>query len=78
MSDNEFLVRLHYAFQSDQKLYFVNKIYQYKKVVDFVGGGELFYYLRKYVRFNEKVVQFYAAEILLALDFLHKKNVIYR
>lgn len=42
--DNEFMVKLHFAFQSEHKLYLV---------LDYVCGGELFYYLRKYVRFNE-------------------------
>jgi serine/threonine protein kinase len=43
-----------------------------------MGGGELFFYLRKYIRFNETVVQFYAAEVLLALQFMHENNIIYR
>ncbi len=54
--DNEFMVKLHFAFQSEHKLYLVIflMIIKYKKqVLDYVCGGELFYYLRKYVRFNE-------------------------
>lgn len=43
-----------------------------------MSGGELFYYLRKYIRFDENVVQFYAAEILLALQFMHENKIIYR
>lgn len=46
-------------------------------MVDYVPEGELFYHL-KFAKFNIKIIQFYAAEILLALDYLHKKNVIYR
>jgi serine/threonine protein kinase len=48
------------------------------QVVDYMGGGELFFYLRKYIRFNETVVQFYAAEVLLALQYMHENNIIYR
>ena len=40
--------------------------------------GELFYLLRRRKRFPEDIARFYAAEILLALDYLHKKNIIYR
>lgn len=35
---SEFIVNLHYAFQTPDKLYFV---------VDFLNGGELYYHLRK-------------------------------
>jgi len=47
-------------------------------VIDFLNGGELFYHLRKEQRFDEKRTQFYAAEIVLALEYLHKNGVIYR
>jgi serine/threonine protein kinase len=43
-----------------------------------MGGGELFFYLRRFIRFNENVVMFYGAEILLAIEYLHSKNFIYR
>ena len=64
-----FIVRLHYAFQTPEKLYFV---------IDFLNGGELFYHLRREQRFSEDRTRFYAAEILLALECLHKNGVIYR
>ena len=64
-----FIVRLHYAFQTPEKLYFV---------IDFLNGGELFYHLRREQRFSEDRARFYAAEILLALECLHKNGVIYR
>ena len=40
--------------------------------------GELFFHLRKCERFSEAKTRFYAAEIVLALEHLHKKNIIYR
>ena len=40
--------------------------------------GELFYHLRKEKRFTEDRARFYAAEIVLALECLHKHNIIYR
>ena len=36
--DSPFIVKLHYAFQTEAKLYFV---------MDFLNGGELFFHLRK-------------------------------
>jgi serine/threonine protein kinase len=40
--------------------------------------GELFYLLRRNKKFPEDVAKFYAAEILLALEYLHSRNIIYR
>jgi serum/glucocorticoid-regulated kinase 2 len=44
----------------------------------FFRGGELFQHLRKKKRFEERLVKFYAAQILLGLGHLHEKNIIYR
>jgi serine/threonine protein kinase len=41
-------------------------------------GGELFQYLREERRFSEERVKFYAAQIALALGYLHKSQVLYR
>ncbi|KAJ2989445.1 hypothetical protein NUW58_g3461 [Xylaria curta] len=47
-------------------------------VMDFVEGGELFSLLRKSGRFPNPVAKFYAAEVTLALEYLHSRNIIYR
>lgn len=64
-----FIVTLHYAFQSPTQLYFV---------LDYCGGGELFFHLGKAGRFKESVARFYAAELVLALGHLHRRGVVYR
>ena len=46
--------------------------------MDFLNGGELFYHLKREGRFTESRTCFYVAEILLALECLHKNGVIYR
>jgi serine/threonine protein kinase len=43
-----------------------------------MSGGELFFYLRKYIKFSEEVAKFYAAELVCALEYLHQNNIIYR
>ncbi|EWM22280.1 protein kinase 2 [Nannochloropsis gaditana] len=63
-----FLMRLSYAFQTKQKLYMV---------VDYMAGGELFFWLKK-GKFGQTRAKLYAAEILCALEALHKHNVVYR
>ncbi|OAG25958.1 camp-dependent protein kinase A [Alternaria alternata] len=64
-----FLITLWGTFQDSKNLYMV---------MDFVEGGELFSLLRKSQRFPNPVAKFYAAEVTLALDYLHSHNIIYR
>jgi serine/threonine protein kinase len=64
-----FIVRLKSTFQSPDKLYFV---------MELVTGGSLLPYLKRYSKFSETTTRFYAAEILLALEFLHSKGFLYR
>ena len=67
--DHPFIVKLIYVFQTAQKLYMV---------MDYCPGGELFYHIQRVERFNEEAVKFYGAQLVLALDHLHKNNIIYR
>jgi len=46
--------------------------------MDFMSGGELFFHLRRANMFNEERSKLYAAELILAIEYMHKKNVIYR
>jgi len=46
--------------------------------MEFVNGGEMYYHVRKDKRFDENRAKFYAAEIVLALEYLHSMGVVYR
>ena len=46
--------------------------------MDFLNGGELFFHLRRETKFSEKRMCFYAAEMILAIECLHKAEIIYR
>jgi protein kinase A len=47
--------------------------------LDYCPGGEVFSYLRKAKRFDENTARFYAAEIVLIIEFLHEtEGVAYR
>ena len=46
--------------------------------MDFMIGGELFFHLRKFHHFSEDQAKFYSAELLLAIEQLHKNGIIYR
>jgi serine/threonine protein kinase len=74
--DNPFLIKIHASFQNEKKLYLV---------LEYCQGGELFGLLSKRKRLTEteyflplSSARFYAAQILLALEYLHSKNIIYR
>lgn len=64
-----FLVNLWGTFKDSKNLYMV---------MDFISGGELFSLLRKSQRFPDPVAKFFAAEVALALDYLHSLDIIYR
>lgn len=40
--------------------------------------GELNFHLRAQKKFNESTAKFIAAEIILALEYLHSQDIIYR
>eukprot|EP01012_Entosiphon_sulcatum_P026694 TRINITY_DN32179_c0_g1_i1.p1 TRINITY_DN32179_c0_g1~~TRINITY_DN32179_c0_g1_i1.p1 ORF type:complete len:372 (-),score=60.50 TRINITY_DN32179_c0_g1_i1:81-1196(-) len=66
-----FIVHLEYTFQSEHKLFFV---------MEYLQGGDLDTYLNQSEgkRFDEEKARFYAAEVLLALQYLHEHSIIYR
>lgn len=39
--------------------------------MEYMPGGELFSHLKKFRRFTERIAKFYAAEVILALEYLH-------
>ncbi|ELA41778.1 AGC/PKA protein kinase [Vittaforma corneae ATCC 50505] len=47
-------------------------------IMEYVIGGELFYYMKKYGRFPPEAVLFFSCEVLMALKFIHNKDIIYR
>ena len=46
--------------------------------MEYVNGGELFFHLSKDKKFSEERAKFYIAEIVHAMTYLHKRNIIYR
>ena len=67
--NHPFIMKLYFAFQTYDKLYLV---------LDYCGGGEIFFHLSRHRRFHEKVARFYNAELLLALGHCHDNGIIYR
>ena len=66
---SNFLASLHSSFQSLDKLFFV---------MEFLPGGDLLFHITKIGRFTSIQARFYAAELYLAVNHLHKNNIIHR
>lgn len=67
--NHPFIVKLNYAFQTENKLYLL---------LDYCPGGDLGNAITKKRRFSEDLAKIYAAEITLALEALHSKDIIFR
>lgn len=64
-----FIVKLFYAFQSPKHLYIV---------LEYCPGKDLNCHLDTCERFPENVAKFLIAEVILAIEYLHDKDIIYR
>ena len=67
--DHPFVVQLAGTFQDTRYLYMI---------LEYVVGGEFFTHLRKAGRFENATSKFYAAQIVMIFDYLHKQDFIYR
>lgn len=70
-ANHPFIVTMYASFQTVDRLCFV---------MEYCAGGEFFRVLQKQPkkRLKESAVRFYAAEVLLALEYLHHLGFIYR
>jgi serine/threonine protein kinase len=69
LSNNPFVVKLYYAFQSEENLYLV---------MEYLIGGDLSSVLAAFGTFEEDMVRIYAAEVALALEYLHLNSIVHR
>ena len=67
--DHPFITKLNFSFQTDRKLYIIT---------DYIQGGSLLYHIRNLGKFKEEIAKIYLAQIILAIEYLHKKSIIYR
>ncbi|KAL9901511.1 cAMP-dependent protein kinase catalytic subunit 3 [Glossina fuscipes] len=67
--DHPFLLNLEWSTKDNCCLYII---------FEYVCGGELFTYLRNAGRFNTETSIFFAAEIVLAFEYLHSLQIVYR
>ncbi|GAM27189.1 hypothetical protein SAMD00019534_103640 [Acytostelium subglobosum LB1] len=67
--NNPFIVKLFATYKTSQYLYFM---------MEYVGKGELFNYIRMESQFKERTAKAIIGEIILAVEYLHQNNIIYR
>lgn len=67
--DNPWLVKLHASFQDSAFLYML---------MEFLPGGDLMTMLIKYEIFSEDITRFYMAEIVMAIEAVHKLGFLHR
>ncbi|CAG9577278.1 zinc finger protein kinase-like [Leishmania major strain Friedlin] len=64
-----YIVRCHYAFQTEYYLVFL---------LDYLPGGELYDYIYPKLCLSPGAARIYAAELVLALECLHRQDVVHR
>jgi len=77
MSENHLLrtinypltINMNFSFQDRQNLYLV---------MENKRGGDMRFHIIKHRRFPEKQIKFFAATIILALEYIHDQNIIHR
>jgi len=67
--NHPFVIKLHYAFQTPNYVHLI---------IDLCEGGDLSMHIDQRQVFEESEAKFYIAELILAVEYLHSKNIIYR
>ena len=69
LSHHPFIVKLNYAFQTSTKLFLI---------LEYCPNGDLAKHLMLEKRFSEPRAKFYICEVILALENLHQRDIIFR
>ena len=64
-----FIVNLYTTFKDDNYLYYV---------LELVRGGELFDILKEHKKLEVDVARFYAANVIVMIEYLHKRDIAFR
>lgn len=67
--DSSFIIKLKEFFMDNVHLFLV---------LPYAEGGDMFTILRSQKRFEESLSKFYAAQVVLALEYMHYMGIVYR
>ena len=67
--NHSFIVNMYFAFQDFYNLYLV---------MDLLTGGDLRYHISYKKTFTEQETKFFISNMILALEYIHSKNIIHR
>ena len=67
--NSDYIVKLYYSFQEDNSICFV---------MEYMNGGDFGNLIQNCSPLEESYVQLYLAEIIIALEYLHSKNIYHR
>ncbi|XP_019885195.1 cAMP-dependent protein kinase catalytic subunit-like [Camponotus floridanus] len=76
-NEKRILQCINFPFMVFMEFFFKDNSYVYM-VLPFAQGGEMFTHLRRMGKFDESLAKFYAAQVALALEYLHHCSLIYR
>ena len=67
--NHPFLINVEYCFDTNERIYFASP---------YIQGEEMSYHIKNHKNFQEQKVKFYAAILILVIDYLHQKDIFYR
>jgi len=67
--NHPFIIKMHYTIQTPEYLHII---------LDLCEGGDLSMHITEKQMLEEQETKFYVAELILAIEYLHSKNIIYR
>eukprot|EP00002_Diphylleia_rotans_P012745 TRINITY_DN2490_c0_g1_i7.p1 TRINITY_DN2490_c0_g1~~TRINITY_DN2490_c0_g1_i7.p1 ORF type:complete len:845 (+),score=123.97 TRINITY_DN2490_c0_g1_i7:176-2710(+) len=68
-TENPFVVKLYYSFESRDKFFLV---------MEYIQGGDCYSLLRNLLYLEESQAKMYMAEVVLALEYLHGRGIVHR
>lgn len=77
ISEIRIMDSLNFPFMIRMEFFFKDNVYLFL-VMPFINGGEMFSHLRNLKKFDENLSKFYAAQVILAFDYIHFLGLVYR
>ncbi|XP_014251676.1 cAMP-dependent protein kinase catalytic subunit alpha-like isoform X2 [Cimex lectularius] len=77
LNEKNIMSALRFEFITPLKLFFQDNSYLYF-VLPFLPGGDLYFHLKRFMKFPEPLAKFYICQLVLALEYLHSLDLVHR